>query len=138
MVRAALGTVWPLLPIPSLRYTASAWASSSFTTAFRPTLPRARGLALPRPGPHLLLDLTPHRYLRLRVQNWTQHPTNLPLLQGPPLSKDPWLYTPEYRAEPGSTVSLLLHYLLFYLLNILSAYLSHPCPSPPYLQLPTC
>lgn len=70
---------------------------------------------------------------QIKCTNCTQHPTNLPLLQGSPLSKGPWLYTPECRAEPGSTLSPLLHYLLLHLPESFQ-----PASNTPAHPLPLC
>lgn len=54
-----------------------------------PTLPRARGLVLQRPAPHLLLDLTPRRHLRLNVQTGLSTPQTCPSCRAPLLAKAP-------------------------------------------------
>lgn len=54
-----------------------------------PTLPRARGLALRRPAPHLLLDLTPRRRLRLNVQTGVSTPQTCPSCRAPLPAKAP-------------------------------------------------
>lgn len=90
------------------------------------------GLAHPLLGPHLLLDFTSHRHLKLKsVRNWTHRPTNLLPLQGSLLSKGTTVYqvmhTRNLRAALDSTL-LPLCYLLFHFPNLLCVHLSLPPP----------